>query len=157
MTTHDNHIHTIDADELTPGSVLISPKADEPLALDIHTNKFTLSADEPVSIGGSDSAPSPYEFLLSGLGSCTAITMKIYAKHKAIEIGDFHIALSHQRDENGKLVINKELIFHGDWEAETMQKLVEISHKCPMHKDLSSSGITINTHAYKTAPHEAQV
>jgi putative redox protein len=140
--------HQIDASQLELGSVLISPRAGGKYTLDVKTNAHTIPADEPANVGGANTGPSPYEFLLSGLGTCTALTLKAYADYKGLDLGDYHIALSKHRDENKKLVIDKELIFHGDWSSEQIEKFVEVSKKCSMHRDLVSSGISINTHVH---------
>lgn len=140
--------HIIEAKELPNGSVLISPKEGGKYTLNIETNKHKISADEPENIGGDDTAPSPYEFLLSGLGTCTAITLKAYADFKKLDLGEFYIGLSQYRDNDKTLIIEKELVFHGDWSDEQLKKLNDVSHKCPMHKDLEGSGIKINTYIH---------
>ena len=136
--------HEINPTEIKPGSIFVSPNEKGFLTLDMHTTTHVLTADEPKHLGGNDNGPAPYDFLHAGLGSCTALTLKMYAKHKGIELEDFHIAISSRRDENKNLIIDKELMFHGSYSEEQIQKFVEISKKCPMHRDLARS-MEINT------------
>ena len=136
--------HQIDKSAIPDGAVLVTPDDASALAVAMQTNKFDLLADEPKRFGGNDQAPDPYAFLHSGLGSCTAITMRFYAKKHKLSLKDFHVVVSSRRDEARQLVIDKELIFHGDYSEEQINNLVAASKKCPMHKDLARA-VEINT------------
>ncbi len=131
-------------DDIQPGTIYISPDDASPMAVNMKTNKHDLLADEPKSLGGNDIAPGPYDYLHSGLGSCTAITLRFFARKNGINLEDFHVTVTSRRDEEKNLIIDKELIFHDDLTEEEIETLVTISKKCPMHRDLMRS-IEINT------------
>ncbi|MEX0905704.1 MAG: OsmC family protein [Balneolaceae bacterium] len=107
-----------------------------------------LTADEPVPAGGTNKGPDPYDYLLMSLGSCSAITMKMYADRKNWPVEDIYIELRHHKSHaedcaecekpNARIDhIEKEIILVGDLSAEQVQKLLDISAKCPVHKTLS--------------------
>jgi uncharacterized OsmC-like protein/alpha/beta superfamily hydrolase len=109
-----------------------------------------LLADEPVSFGGLDSGPSPYEFLLAGLGACTSMTLRLYAERKSIPLERASVALSHSRHHgadsdtacDGKPAalerIDREITLEGELSPEQRARLLEIADKCPVHRTLTS-------------------
>lgn len=110
-----------------------------------------LLADEPVSFGGTDTGPSPYDFLSIGLGACTNMTLRMYADRKGWDIGNVSVSVDHKKihamdcstcDEDIKTGAGKIDQFHrtisvkDDLDDEIMVKLLEIADKCPVHKTL---------------------
>jgi putative redox protein len=106
-----------------------------------------LISDEPESKGGMDTGPDPYDYLLMSLGSCTVITLKMYADRKGWPVEDVYVELRHFKDHaedcsdckdpKAKIdKIEKEIIVKGDLNRDQIDRLLEISKKCPVHKTL---------------------
>ena len=123
-----------------------SQKEDSPYALCIDTFKHSLKADEPIDMGGTDTGPAPFEFLLSALGACMTMTLHMYAKHKGITLPEFEVLLceNHERDTDGKTVtdIKVQLVVDNSTDQAMIDKMIEIMHKCPVHRTLNGE---INT------------
>lgn len=105
-------------------------------------------ADEPVHVGGADRGPSPYEFLLAALGSCTVMTLRIYADRKKwpLESAVVHLRSmrSHEKDcedctttdvDIGR--IERRLELDGPLTEEQRSRLAEIADRCPVKQTLS--------------------
>lgn len=114
-----------------------------PFAQDIDVAGHHIRADEEVTHGGDNTGAEPHELLLAALGSCTAMTLKVYAERKGWPLTDVHVRLNGDTT-SGRLVISRELIIEGNLDAEQRQRLVEIADKCPVHKSLSNP-VTIAT------------
>jgi putative redox protein len=109
-----------------------------------------LTADEPESVGGKDTGPDPYDYLLMSLGSCTAITLRMYIERKKWQVDDIYVELRHFKDHaedcedcdetSAKIdKIEEEIIVKGDLTDEQLDRMLEISHKCPVYKTLEGS------------------
>ncbi len=120
-----------------------------------------LRADEPKSVGGENSGPAPYDFLLAGLGSCTNMTLALYAERKGWQLDRLETRLRHNKvhaddcaaceTQSGKIdKISREITIEGPLDAEQRQKLLEIADKCPVHRTLHSE-IVIETEMVETA------
>ena len=106
-----------------------------------------LMADEPKDEGGDDTGPNPYELLLSALGACTAITVRMYAKRKGWPLESIEVALQHERihaedcaecdTPDGFLdKITKFISLRGPLDADQRQRLMDVSERCPVQKTL---------------------
>lgn len=119
----------------------------------ISAGKHTLMADEPASFGGTDTGPSPYDFLSIGLGACTNMTLRLYAERKGWDIGMVSVMIDHEKihasdcescSEETRAGSGKVDHFHRTisvkpgLDPEVMDKLLEIADKCPVHKTLHS-------------------
>jgi len=112
-------------------------------AQDIEVGGHVLRSDEETDKGGDNSGAAPHELLLAALGSCTAMTLKVYAERKGWPLRDVQVTVNGESTPGG-LVISRQLILTGDLDAEQRQRLAEIADKCPVHKTLVGD-IAINT------------
>lgn len=107
----------------------------------IQTNSHQIIGDEPVESGGSDLGPDPYEFILAGLATCTAATLRMYADRKGWDLEQLEIELSLQIEKEGiKQTTNilRELKFIGNLDESQKAALLNIAEKCPVHKMLTN-------------------
>jgi putative redox protein len=135
-------------------SVLVKVGADTLLA-DVEAGRHTFVLDEPLDAGGHDQGPTPYDLLLSALGACTAITLRLYADQKKWPLEAIEVRLRHQRvhrsdcehcEQPGEMLeeIEKELRLLGPLTPEQRQRLELVSQKCPVQKTLMA-GLRIST------------
>jgi uncharacterized OsmC-like protein len=130
---------------------------------DVVVGKHNLVADEPVSAGGGDAGPDPYDYLLTALGVCTSMTVGLYARRKQFPLDNITVSLRHSRiyandceeceTKEGMLDrIDVDVELTGSLNAEQHAKLMEIAEKCPVHRTLTSE-INIRLRpAQKTSP-----
>ncbi|QNH63130.1 OsmC family protein [Hymenobacter sediminicola] len=127
--------------------VKVGPEA---LLADVQAGRHTWFVDEPVEVGGQDRGPTPYDLLLSALGACTAITLRLYATQKKWPLEGIEVRLRHQRvheqdcekcEQPGHMLeeVQKELRLLGPLTEEQRQRLELISQKCPVQKTLTNS------------------
>lgn len=110
----------------------------------IRSGKHQLLTDKPESFGGQDQGLAPYDFICSGLISCTMITLRMYAQHKALVLGEFRVEAEFNTNNEGKEWIERRLAFAEPLSTELKQKVLEICQKTPVTKTLLRS-LEINT------------
>lgn len=114
----------------------------------VQAGRHRLFADEPESVGGSDTGPSPYDFLSIALGACTSMTLRLYAERKQLDLGRIQVDVSHEKlhvrdgvagGENGKIdCFTRVISVDADMSEDTRAKVVEIAGKCPVHRTLEA-------------------
>ena len=141
---------TTDADEvggLDPGEVVV--RGGRSFVQDIRAGRHRLVADEPESVGGSDRGPNPYDFLLTALGTCVSMTLRMYANRKGWPLEAVEVRLRHQKihardcseceTAEGKIDrIDRTIELVGDLDPAQRQRLMEIADRCPVHRTLTS-------------------
>jgi putative redox protein len=134
-------------------------------AQQIQVGAHQLSADEPIESGGTDTGPSPYDLLLAALGSCTSMTIGLYARRRNWPLQEVVVSLWHSKihaadcaeceTREGKIDrIEREIQLIGSLTSEQRSKLMQIADKCPVHRTLTSE-INIRTRE-KPAPSSQQ-
>jgi putative redox protein len=122
---------------------------------EIKTPHHHMIADEPLEVGGDNLGPNPYDFLMASLGSCTAMTLKMYAERKKWSLKEVTVFLNHDKvhlndsknpsEKESKVSRFTRLIeLEGDLDEDQRQRLIEISHRCPVHRTLEED-IVIQT------------
>jgi len=153
--------HPEDHAPKVPAGELFATENDHKFKIDLFSDTHHWQADEPIRVGGKNSGPDPYEHLLAAVGSCTAMTVRMYANRKEWPLDDVKIKLRHSRqhqtdcedcDEKPRQldVIDRELEFVGDLTDEQRARLLEIADKCPVHRTLTGT-LAINSREIKSA------
>jgi putative redox protein len=133
-----------------PGTVVVGETGQGKFANVISVGgRHSLLADEPVSYGGTDTGPTPYDLMLAGLGACKTMTMRLYAEHKGFPLDRVRVTLKHDKihaddcaacETNAGRIdrIQAEIEVIGDMDEETRRKIADIAEKCPVHRTLNS-------------------
>ena len=106
----------------------------------VIAGQHRLLADEPVSLGGADAGPAPFDFLMAGLGACTSMTLRMYAERKGLPLTRVSVSLSHDRvtvDGIPRDRVQRNITLHGDLTGEQRARMLEIANKCPVHRALT--------------------
>jgi uncharacterized OsmC-like protein len=114
----------------------------------IETEGLSVVGDEPVDSGGEGLGPSPYEFLLAGLGHCTVLTILLYARRKEWPLERVAVRATHERlvmddTSSGDLLkkklerITQVIAIEGPIDDHQRARLLEIAGKCPVHRTLA--------------------
>ena len=115
----------------------------------VSVGHHLFQADEPFDVDGRDAGPNPFELLLAALGTCTSITVRMYADRKGWPLEDVQVRLAYAtvqaedcdtRNDGAELVdgIQEELIVVGDLSEAQRRRLAEIAARCPVHRTLGS-------------------
>ncbi len=124
----------------------------------VLSGRHRLLADEPKSVGGNDSGPTPYDYMSIALGTCTAMTLRMYASHKKLTLGQISVAVSHGKvaaahctdcgevteGRSGKIDrFERTISINGEIDPALRDKLSEITGKCPVHRTLEAGAAVI--------------
>jgi uncharacterized OsmC-like protein/alpha/beta superfamily hydrolase len=145
-----------DPDEAEAGVVTVTENGIGKFGQDISVGPHLFHADEPPSVGGRNTGPTPYQLLSAGLGACTTMTLRLYAGHKKIPLERVSVDVRHNKThaedcescetQDGKIdTFEREITLEGDLDAETRQRLLEIADKCPVHRTLHSEVQVVTT------------
>jgi uncharacterized OsmC-like protein/pimeloyl-ACP methyl ester carboxylesterase len=143
------------ADPLTSEKRVVVRVGESGYTTEVKAGNHPFLSDEPESAGGNDLGPTPYDLLAAALGACTAMTLRMYADRKKLDLQEIKIHLQHSKthaddcsdceNPSSKLdQIERVIELEGNLTAENKQRLLEIADKCPVHRTLVSD-IKINT------------
>lgn len=128
----------------------------------VAAGQHRMIADEPVSYGGFDSGPSPYDFLSTALGACTVMTLRMYADRKGLKVDRIGTQVLHNKvhaadcadcseemkEKGGKIDRFERLItLDGELDDATRQRMLEIADKCPVHRTLEQGAAVVTREA----------
>ncbi len=141
------YIDIDDNEEVAPEGEVWVRVGSEGYLSEITAGTHHMVADEPESVGGEDRGPSPYGYLLSALGTCTAMTLRMYADYKKINLEEVRVKLTHDKihksdgenseSSKGKIdQIVRRISLSGDLTQEQRKRLIEIADRCPVHKTI---------------------
>ncbi len=122
------------------GSVIVVESGTGPYAQFVTAGHHVMGADEPEQFGGHDTGPSPYEYILAGLGACTAMTLRVYADRHGWPLRQLAISLPHQavRTADACLVDRffRTIALEGELSTEQRCRLLDIAERCPVSRTL---------------------
>ena len=130
------------------GLVIVRGAADS-FVQDVTAGAHHLRSDEPPELGGTDSGPTPYDLLLAALGSCTSMTVAMYARRKGWPLERVTVRLRHSRvhaadcaacetPDEKLTVIDREIVLDGPLGGDQRARLLAIANRCPVHLTLTS-------------------
>lgn len=148
--------------DVPKGQVLVT-EHDHAFTRHVYSDNHHWLADEPTAMGGNNQGPDPYEHLLAALGTCTSMTIRMYANHKQWPIQDIQVSLTHDRehcadceaagkptDKQGRIDVIRRTVYIDAPELteEQHQRLLDVADRCPVHKTLTNT-IRVDTVAGK--------
>ena len=136
-----------EAPRVAKDEVLVRANGEGRFGQDVIAGRHVMRADEPLAVGGLDLGPSPYGYLLAGLGACTAMTLRLYADRQAWPLQEVSVRLHHDKihaadcesceTKEGRVDrIERVIELQGPLDANQHQRLLEIADRCPVHRTL---------------------
>lgn len=143
------YLPPVEAEQTTaPGGQVVAAIGMDHYRTEVSARGHRFLADEPESSGGEGLGPTPYDLLLGGLGTCTAMTLRMYADRKNWALSGVHVRLKHAKvhaddcddcEASSARIdrIDREIVLTGDLSAEERARLMEIADRCPVHRTLT--------------------
>lgn len=152
------YISQPDSQSLETDHAVVVRTGEEGYLTQVRAGRHDMLADEPKSVGGTDLGPTPYDYLLTALGACTSMTLRMYADMKKLDVKNITVHLSHGKihksdclkceDGNGvgKIdQIKRQLEIEGDITQAQRDRMVKIADRCPVHKTIHNEIEVITT------------
>ncbi len=128
---------------------VVAKTGQDSLTTEVKSGKHHFLVDEPESAGGNNLGPNPYDYLAAALGSCTSLTLQMYARHKKWPLDEARVHVQHKKayekdcenaeESHAKIdVLEREIEVLGDLDETQQKRLIEIANKCPVHRTLTS-------------------
>lgn len=145
-----------DIEELRDSDRAVTRTRSGTFRTDVAIRNHTLVADEPVSVGGENAGPTPYDYLVAGLGACTSMTLQMYAGRKEWPLEEARVRLKHRKlhaedcekdcDQGDERldVVDREIELIGPLDDDQRARLMEIADRCPVHRTLDA-GVRMKT------------
>ncbi len=141
------YVEVAEEDDLKTSQQVVVETTQDGYTTQINAGGHRLTADEPESVGGNNFGPTPYGYLLSALGACTSMTLRMYADRKKWVLKEVRVHLSHEKiykqdceecdTRDSKIdTIERQIELVGNLDEEQKQRLLEIADRCPVHKTL---------------------
>lgn len=141
---------------MSGNTVIISETGNGPYAELVTAGHHVVEADEPQSSGGDDSGISPYEFLMAGLGTCTAMTLRMYATRNRWPVDKITIEVTHEKvsaaDGNRVDRFERAIRLTGELTEDQRARLMAIAEKCPVSQTLQRPSLVVSR---LSSPNEA--
>ncbi|MDR2062615.1 MAG: OsmC family protein [Acinetobacter sp.] len=121
---------------IASSKVLTLPK---PWKGEVSSGTHQFLTDKPEQFGGHDTGPAPYDFLTASLASCTMITLRMYAQHKQIDLGEFTVEVDFHTNREQQERIERRVVFRQPVSQDLQEKLLNVCSKTPVTKTLLRS------------------
>ncbi|QWE04295.1 OsmC family protein [Polynucleobacter sp. JS-JIR-II-50] len=115
---------------------VVSQFGQGPLQQKLTAGDLHFLSDAEVSKGGSGTGPSPHEYLGAALAACTSMTLKMYAGRKEMKLDNAIVTVDIERHDDVE-TFSRDIQLQGNLSADEKERLLEIAHKCPIHKALA--------------------
>ena len=124
------------------GYVVVEETGQGAFQVEVSAGGAHFLVDEPAEVGGMGSGPTPYDLLSAGLGACTAMTLRLYARAKSLPLDKVRVTVGHRKvkDSPSDRFI-REIRLTGPLDDDQKRRLLEIANKCPVHRTLHGAGI----------------
>lgn len=133
--------------EFREGAVTVAGRPEDIFLATVNANGHRMLTDEPESVGGEDRGPTPYDYLAAALGTCTVMTLNMYARHKRLPVERVEVSVRHDRvhardckdcesDKGYVDQLHREIRITGELDDAQRERMMQIADRCPVHKSL---------------------
>ncbi|MCU7820983.1 OsmC family protein [Kitasatospora sp. DSM 101779] len=137
---------TTEAPAFVRSAAAVATSTGEDYRVEIRSGHHKLTADEPASVGGGDTATTPVGLLLSALGSCTAITLRMYAQRKDWPLQTVRVHLGYEKGPESSVRITRRIELLGDLDEAQRARLLEIADRTPVTRAVRGGTPIVEQH-----------